>query len=139
MELRIARSALGDLQAIHEYYREQDVPQIGDGFVAAILEHCGMLQIPPGAGRVVPELSLDHIRELIHAPFRVVSLRQAKEVVLIRVWRLAERAAARITITKPCTGCQNLHFATDSTPVLGDFCKAFALTYVPKGVPLIQS
>ena len=30
---------------------------------------------------------MDHIRELIHAPSRVVYLRQAKEVVLIRVWR----------------------------------------------------
>ena len=87
MELRIAQSALEDLQAIQEYYREQDVPHIGDDFVAAILEHCGMLQIHPDAGRVVPEFSLEHIRELIHAPFRVVYLRQTTEVVLIRVWR----------------------------------------------------
>ena len=87
MELRIAQSALEGLQAIQEYYREQDVPHIGDDFVAAILEHCGMLQIHPDAGRFVPEFKLDHIRELIHAPFRVVYLRQAKEVVLIRVWR----------------------------------------------------
>lgn len=87
MELHIAQSALEDLQAIQEYYRERDVPHIGDDFVAAILEHCGMLQIHPDAGRVVPEFNLDHIRELIHAPFRVVYLRQAKEVVLIRVWR----------------------------------------------------
>ena len=83
MELRIAQSALEDLQAIQEYYKEQDVPYIGDDFVAAILEHCEMLQ----AGRVVPEFNLDHIRELSHAPFRVVYLRQVKEVVLIRVWR----------------------------------------------------
>ncbi|SBS32498.1 Plasmid stabilization system protein [Marinomonas spartinae] len=82
MELRIAQSALEDLQAIQEYYREQD-----DDFVAAILEHCGMLQIYPDAGRVVPEFNLDHIRELVHAPFRVVYLRQIKELVLIRVWR----------------------------------------------------
>ncbi|WP_133483690.1 MULTISPECIES: type II toxin-antitoxin system RelE/ParE family toxin [Halomonas] len=87
MELRIAQSALEDLQAIQEYYREQDVPHIGDDFVAAILEHCGMLKIHPDAGRAVPEFNLDHIRELIHAPFRVVYLRQSKEVVLIRVWR----------------------------------------------------
>ena len=86
MELRIAHSALEDLQAIQEYYKEQDVPHIGDDFVAAILEHCGMLQTHPDAGRVVPEFNLDHIRELIHAPFRVVYLRQ-REVVLIRVWR----------------------------------------------------
>ena len=87
MELRIAQSALEDLQAIQEYYREQDVPHIGDDFVAAILEHFGMLQIHPDAGRVAPEFNLDRIRELIHAPFRAVYLRQAKEVVIVRVWR----------------------------------------------------
>lgn len=84
MELRIAQSALEDLQAIQEYYKEQDVPHIGDD---AILEHCEMLQVHPDAGRVVPEFNMDHIREFIHAPFRAVYLRQAKEVVLIRVWR----------------------------------------------------
>src|SRR5690606_10958861 len=87
MELRIAQSALEDLQAIQEYYKEQDVPGIGDEFVITILKHSEMLQRHPDAGRVVPEFNLDHIRELIHAPFRVVYLRQANEVVLIRVWR----------------------------------------------------
>ncbi|BBU70858.1 hypothetical protein ICHIJ1_07770 [Fluviibacter phosphoraccumulans] len=42
---------------------------------------------PIEAGRVVPEFNLDNIRELIHAPFRVVYLRQATETVLIRIWR----------------------------------------------------
>lgn len=87
MELRIAKSALEDLQAIQAYYREQDLPHIGDDFVVAILEHCETLQVHPDIGRVVPEFNLDHIRELIHTPFRVVYLMQAKEVVLIRVWR----------------------------------------------------
>lgn len=87
MELRIAQSALEDLQAIQEYYKEQGVPRIGDEFVISILKHSEMLQRHPDAGRVVPEFNLDHIRELIHAPFRVVYLRQANEVVLIRVWR----------------------------------------------------
>lgn len=87
MELRIAKSALEDLQAIQGYYREQKVPHIGDDYVAAVLGQCEMLQTHPDAGRVVPEFNLDYIRELIHAPFRVVYLRQAKEVVLIRVWR----------------------------------------------------
>lgn len=87
MELRIAQSALKDLQAIQEYYKEQGVPGIGDEFVVAILQHSEMLQRHPDAGRVVPEFNLDHVRELIHAPFRVVYLRQANEVVLIRVWR----------------------------------------------------
>lgn len=85
MELRIAQSALDDLQAIQEYYKVQDVPHIGDDFVAAILEHSEMLQFHSDAGRIVPELNLEHIRELIHAPFRIVYLRQAKDVVVIRV------------------------------------------------------
>ncbi|HEX9796185.1 MAG TPA: type II toxin-antitoxin system RelE/ParE family toxin, partial [Anaerolineales bacterium] len=41
----------------------------------------------PDAGRVVPELNQTPIRELIHPPFRVVYLRQASIVTLIRVWR----------------------------------------------------
>ncbi|MDP4536196.1 type II toxin-antitoxin system RelE/ParE family toxin [Alkalimonas collagenimarina] len=93
MQLRIAQSALEDLQAIQRYYKEQDVPHIGDDFVTAILEHSQMLQLPPDAGRVVPEFNLDLMRELIHAPFRVVYLRQAQEVVLIRVWRSERRLA----------------------------------------------
>lgn len=87
MDIRIAQSALEDLQAIQEYYKEQDVPHIGDEYVAAILEHSGMLKRHPEAGQVIPEFNLDHIRELIHSPFRVVYLKQAAEVVLIRVWR----------------------------------------------------
>lgn len=87
MELRIAQSALEDLQAIQEYYIEQDVPHIGNEYVAAILRHSGRLKHHPEAGRVVPEFNLDHIRELIHSPFRVVYLRQATQVVVIRVWR----------------------------------------------------
>ena len=87
MELRIAQSALEGLQAIQKYYREEGVPHIGEDFIAAILKRCGMLQIHPDARRIVPEFNMDHIRELIHAPFRVVYLRQAKEIVLIRVWR----------------------------------------------------
>ncbi|MCC5795925.1 MAG: type II toxin-antitoxin system RelE/ParE family toxin [Methylophaga sp.] len=87
MELRIVKSALEDLQAIQGYYREQGVPQIGDEYLTAILGHCEMLHLHPDIGRVVPEFNLEYLRELIHAPFRLVYLRQANEVVLIRVWR----------------------------------------------------
>lgn len=87
MEFRIAQSAIEDFQAIQAYYREQDAPHIGRQFVVDILAHCEMLSSHPDAGRVVPEFSLVHIRELIHAPFRVVYLRRVEEVILIRVWR----------------------------------------------------
>jgi len=35
MEIRIAKSALEDLQAIQAYYIEQGVPHIGNDFVTA--------------------------------------------------------------------------------------------------------
>ena len=87
MDLRIAQSAIADLQAIQAHYREQGVPHVGDDFVTAILARCEMLQSHPDAGRIVPEFELSHIREWIQPPFRVVYLRQADEIVLIRVWR----------------------------------------------------
>lgn len=87
MELRIAQSALEDLQSIQGHYRKEGVPLIGDEYVTAILEQVDMLVRHPDVGRVVPEFGLDYIRELIHSPFRVVYLRQEVDVVLIRVWR----------------------------------------------------
>tara|TARA_R110002050_G_scaffold79162_1_gene169099 strand:+ start:4299 stop:4592 length:294 start_codon:yes stop_codon:yes gene_type:complete len=87
MELRVAQSALEDLQAIQEHYIKESVPHIGDEYVTAILEQAEMLVRHPDAGRIVPELGLNHSRELIHSPFRVVYLRQETDVVLIRVWR----------------------------------------------------
>jgi hypothetical protein len=58
-----------------------------------MLHRSVMLLLPPAAGRIVPEFNLEQIRELIHAPFRLFCLRQAHEVVLIRVWR-SERQLA---------------------------------------------
>ncbi|WP_370209746.1 type II toxin-antitoxin system RelE/ParE family toxin [Alloalcanivorax venustensis] len=87
MELRVARSALEDLKAIQAYYADEGVPHIGDEFVTAILEDSEILRRHPDVGRAVPEFGMDHIRERIHPPFRVVYLRTATEVVLIRVWR----------------------------------------------------
>jgi plasmid stabilization system protein ParE len=87
MELRFARSAIDDLQAIQIYYKEQGVPQIGEEFVRAILDHSTMLSQHPDVGRVVPEFNQANIREFIHSPFRIVYLRQTSELVIIRVWR----------------------------------------------------
>lgn len=87
MELRLAQSALEDLQAIQQHYLDEGVPHIGQAYVVAILEQAEMLVSHPDAGRMVPEFGVKHIRELIHSPFRVVYLRQEAEVVLIRVWR----------------------------------------------------
>jgi toxin ParE1/3/4 len=87
VKIIIARSALGDLQEIKAYYLGQGVPDIGQKFVNAILEKLQRLCDHPDSGRKVPEFDQDHIREIIHPPFRVVYLRNAASVNLIRVWR----------------------------------------------------
>ncbi|MFG1489780.1 type II toxin-antitoxin system RelE/ParE family toxin [Oceanospirillum sp. HFRX-1_2] len=92
MELRLAQSAVADLQDILSHYREQGVPHIGEQpvsvmLVSAILEHCEMLLQHPESGRIVPEFNQPHVREVIHPPFRLVYLREADQIALIRVWR----------------------------------------------------
>jgi plasmid stabilization system protein ParE len=87
VNISFSKSAIEDLESIQEYYIEQGVPQIGQGFVTAIVEHIETLSAHPDIGRVVPELNDELIRELIHAPFRIVYLRESKSVNIIRVWR----------------------------------------------------
>lgn len=87
MKIIIARSALSDLQEIKSYYLEQGVPDIGQKFVNAILNNVQRLRDHPDSGRKVPELNQDRIREIIHPPFRVVYLRNASSVNLVRIWR----------------------------------------------------
>lgn len=87
MKLNIARSALSDLQEIKNYYLEQGVPEIGHKLVSAILKKVQRLRDHPDSGRKVPEFDQVHIREIIHPPFRVVYLRDASSVNLVRVWR----------------------------------------------------
>jgi toxin ParE1/3/4 len=87
VKIIIARSALSNLLDIKTYYLEQGVPDIGQKFVNAILKNVQRLRDHPDSGRKVPEFDQDHIREIIHPPFRVVYLRSAPSVNLVRVWR----------------------------------------------------
>ena len=87
MKIVIARSALSDLQEVKTYYLEQGVPDIGQKFVNAILKNVQRLRDHPDSGRKVPEFDHDRIREIIHSPFRVVYLRNASSVSVVRVWR----------------------------------------------------
>lgn len=87
MNLSFSKSAIEDLKGIKEYYLEQGVPQIGQNFVAAIVEHIETLSAHPDIGRVVPEFNDVSIRELIHSPFRVVYLSEIESIKIIRVWR----------------------------------------------------
>lgn len=87
MNIRVSESALSDLENIIEYYNEQDVPNVGTETVSAIIEHIQVLLKHSEIGRKVPEFNDEHIREIIHPPYRIVYLKEIKTVQIIRVWR----------------------------------------------------
>ena len=87
MKITLSDSALEDLENIKEYYFDLGVPEIGGDFVVAIFEHIETLTEHPDIGRIVAEFNEEHIRELIHLPFRVVYLRGQALIQIVRVWR----------------------------------------------------
>lgn len=87
MKVSLSGSALEDLEGIKEYYLDLEIPKVGESFVIDILERIETLIDHPDIGRVVPEFNEEHIRELIHPPFRVVYLRGQASIQIVRVWR----------------------------------------------------
>lgn len=87
MKVSISESALNDLEAIAEFYTGEGVPEVGARLVEEIVGHFEVLITGPDIGRIVPEFSVEHIREIIHPPFRLVYFREEKEIKIVRVWR----------------------------------------------------
>lgn len=87
ISIRFAESAAIDLEAIRDWYAEQEVAHVGDRLVAEILERIEALRAHPEMGRIVPEFQQRFLRELIHPPFRIVYRRDPGQVRIVRVWR----------------------------------------------------
>ena len=87
IRITFAQSALNDLKDILEYYREQKVPQVGEKLVADVIRDIELLGEHPDMGRIVPEFEVEHLRELIRPPFRIVYRRARDKVRIVRVWR----------------------------------------------------
>lgn len=87
MEIHFSDSAIADLQDMMAFYTDQGLAHIGRDFAKSIVEHVEILTEYPNLGRIVPEFNLDHIREIIHPPFRVVYQREQQLIDIIRVWR----------------------------------------------------
>jgi plasmid stabilization system protein ParE len=87
MEISFSKSAISDLEDIKAYYLELDIPAVGADLVISIVEHIETLLDYPDIGRVVPEFGEEHIRELIHPPYRIVYLRGLGSLQIIRIWR----------------------------------------------------
>lgn len=82
-----AESALSDLAGIQAWYAAEGVPDVGDRFVAEILQCVEVLADHPDLGRIAPEFGQPFLRELIHPPFRIVYRRDSMRISIVRVWR----------------------------------------------------
>jgi toxin ParE1/3/4 len=88
-KLIIAPSARRDL-----YYIVQEIahdsPERAVKFGDALLDHAEQAANFPRSGRIVPEFGQDDLRELIHAPFRIIYwLRGNGCVEVVRFWHAA--------------------------------------------------
>lgn len=87
MKIEFTDSAIQDLEDIKLFYKEQQVPQVGEKFIVEIIAHIETLTNHPEIGRIVPEFQASHIRELIHQPFRIVYTLSESAIHIVRVWR----------------------------------------------------
>lgn len=87
VQVRVAKSALADLQTIKTWYTEQGVPDVGTRLVGEIVKRIERLAGHPDAGRIVPEFGQTFLREIIHSPFRIVYRRDSNTVRIVRIWR----------------------------------------------------
>jgi len=86
-EVELAESAEDDLRGILAWYSSQQVPEVGAGMVAAIIEHVESLAAFPDSGRVVPEFETPWLREVQLPPYRIVYRHEDDMVTVVRVWR----------------------------------------------------
>ena len=85
--IRLAESAVRDLEELRLWYVEQGVPEAGERTLGRIVDSIGLLAELPEMGRVVPEFGQGSLRELIRPPFRIVYRREPEGVSVVRVWR----------------------------------------------------
>lgn len=85
--IRVAESALADLEAIADWYTDQGVPDVGTQIIQRIVARIEVLADHPAIGRIVPEFDQPQLRELIQPPFRIVYRSEPHRVQVVRVWR----------------------------------------------------
>ncbi|MHB0981086.1 MAG: type II toxin-antitoxin system RelE/ParE family toxin [Thermoleophilia bacterium] len=85
--VEFAKSAEDDLLDIVAWYASQQVPEVAERLVAAVLERVGQLALFPDSGRIVPEFDTPWLRELEVPPYRIVYRRDDAVVTVVRVWR----------------------------------------------------
>ena len=85
MKILWTKEALIRLQEIEEYI-SRDNPIAAIEFVDKLISVAETLIDNPKKGRVVPELSLENIRELLHKNYRIVYLVKKKSIDILTVF-----------------------------------------------------
>ena len=85
--IRLAESAVRDLQELRLWYAEQGAVAAGERTLRRMLDSIRLLEDLPDLGRIVPEFGQSSLRELIRPPFRIVYRREPEGVSIVRIWR----------------------------------------------------
>ena len=84
-------SAVKDLEEVKAWYIDQQVPDVGERLLGELVSQVERLAEFPESGRIVPELGIAHLREIIYPPFRIVYRLDKMRVRIVRVWRSERR------------------------------------------------
>ncbi len=87
VSISFASSAVTDLEDLQAYYNSEDAPDAGKRPAGDIIIQIERLADHPLSGRIVPEFNVEHLREIILPPFRIVYRYDKKKVRIIRIWR----------------------------------------------------
>jgi plasmid stabilization system protein ParE len=85
--ITFAASAFDDLEGIRVWYREQQVPDVGNKLLGEIVAQVERLADFPESGRIVPEFGIANLREIIHPPLRIIYRLDGHKIRIIRVGR----------------------------------------------------
>jgi addiction module RelE/StbE family toxin len=85
MKIFWTKEALLRLQDIEEYI-SRDNPIVAIEFVNKLISLAESLIDNPKKGRIVPELSLENIRELLHKNYRIVYLVKKSSIDILTVF-----------------------------------------------------
>ncbi len=85
--ISFASSAVTDLEDIQAYYNNEKVPDVGKRLTDEIIAQIERLAAHPLSGRIIPEFNIEHLREIIHPPFRIVYRYDKKRVRIVRIRR----------------------------------------------------
>ncbi|NTW58997.1 MAG: type II toxin-antitoxin system RelE/ParE family toxin [Nitrospirae bacterium] len=85
--ITFAASPIKDLEDMQAWCLGEGVPDVRKRLTAEIIAKIERLGAHPLSGRVVPEFTVEHLREIVYPPFRIVYRHDKNRVRIVRIWR----------------------------------------------------